>query len=126
MKQSILIVILMACTVASTLASNNGEATEASNFLSRDLGVTAPPSKYDEKLSITYSADLGCGSCIRGGYVYCIPGAEGSDPATWTVYKSDICCRDASCIQAKDILNYNCSNTYSDSLMAKALCPFSK
>ena len=85
MKQSILIVILMACTVASTLASNNGEATEASNFLSRDLGVTAPPSKYDEKLSITYSADLGCGSCIRGGYVYCIPGAEGSDPASWPV-----------------------------------------
>lgn len=85
MKQYILIFILKAGAVASTSASNNGEATEASNFLSRDLGVTTLPSKYDEKLSITYSGNLGCGSCIRGGYVYCIPGAEGSDPASWPV-----------------------------------------
>lgn len=42
-----------------------------------------PPKKYDDDLKIDFKANLGCGACIRGGFVYCIPGAEGSDPTTW-------------------------------------------
>jgi hypothetical protein len=38
-----------------------------------------PPKKYDENLKIPFKVDLGCGACIRGDYVYCIPGPEGSN-----------------------------------------------
>ena len=40
---------------------------------------TRPPKKYDENLKIPFKSDLGCGACIRGDYVYCIPGPEGSN-----------------------------------------------
>ena len=55
-----------------------------------------PPKKYDDDLKINFKANLGCGACIRGGFVYCIPGPEGSDPDTWAGKKS-VCCNDASC-----------------------------
>ena len=66
---------------------------------------------------------LGCGACIRGGYVYCIPGPEGSDPSTWGT-KQSVCCKDATCPQAKDTKNFNCSTNYNDPMLAKAMCPF--
>ena len=74
-------------------------------------------------MTIPYKANLGCGACIRGGYVYCMPGAEGSDPTTWGT-KQATCCKDATCAQAKDINNYNCSTNYNDPILAKAMCPF--
>lgn len=55
-----------------------------------------PPKKYDDDLKIDFKANLGCGACIRGGFVYCIPGPEGSDLDTWAGKKS-VCCKDASC-----------------------------
>ena len=51
-----------------------------------------PPKKYDDDLKINFKAGLGCGACIRGGYVYCIPGPEGSDPTTWGAGKKSVCC----------------------------------
>jgi hypothetical protein len=55
-----------------------------------------PPKKYDDDLKIGFKANLGCGACIRGGFTYCIPGPEGSDPDTWAGKKS-VCCKDATC-----------------------------
>ncbi len=51
------------------------------------------PKSYGENVSIPYNGTLGCGACIRGGYIYCIPGAEGSDPSTWGTNKA-VCCKD--------------------------------
>jgi len=56
-----------------------------------------PPKKYDDDLKIDFKANLGCGACIRGGFIYCIPGAEGSDPITWGAGKNTVCCKDATC-----------------------------
>ena len=39
------------------------------------------PKVYGENVTISFKANLGCGACIRGNYIYCIPGAEGSTPA---------------------------------------------
>ena len=56
-----------------------------------------PPKKYDDDLKIDFKANLGCGACIRGGYIYCIPGPEGSEPATWGAGKKAVCCKDDTC-----------------------------
>ena len=56
-----------------------------------------PPKKYDDDLKIDFKANLGCGACIRGGYIYCIPGAEGLDPIILGAGKNTICCKDATC-----------------------------
>ncbi|TNV80704.1 hypothetical protein FGO68_gene3593 [Halteria grandinella] len=80
---------------------------------------------YIQQQAIPFTSSLGCGACITGGYVYCVPGAEGSDPTTWG-RKAAICCKDALCPQAKDTKSYNCSSQYQNTLLAKALCPFKK
>ena len=107
-----------------------GVASASETFL-RQMQVTPKNGtrkglpKYDDDLKIEFKATLGCGACIRGGYVYCIPGAEGSDPESWCVKKS-VCCKDASCAQVKDSANFNCSSSYTDPMMAKSMCPFNK
>ncbi|TNV78715.1 hypothetical protein FGO68_gene6715 [Halteria grandinella] len=84
--------------------------------------MSAVPKFYEDTLKIAYNATLGCGACIRGGYVYCIPGAEGSNSSSWGG-KTAVCCLNSTCTQAKD-KTYNCSSQYSDATQAKALCPF--
>ena len=85
-----------------------------------------PPKKYDENITIAFNANLGCGSCIRGGYTYCIPGPEGSNNTQWKAGLKATCCQNAStCTQATS-KDYNCSSQYSDKMMAKAMCPFDK
>ena len=37
------------------------------------------PTFYDENITIPFTASLGCGGCIRGGYVFCLPGPFGSN-----------------------------------------------
>ena len=86
-----------------------------------------PPKKYDENLKIPFKADLGCGACIRGDYVYCIPGPEGSNSTLWKATLKPVCCANkTNCPQIADTKNYNCSSQYSDKMMAKALCPFNR
>ena len=46
---------------------------------------------YGDDIKIEFKGLLGCGACIRGGYIYCIPVTEGSDPATWAGL-SPVCC----------------------------------
>jgi hypothetical protein len=108
--------------------------TIASNDFLRNLqpkgdgpgGRRPPPKVYGDDVKIEFKAQLGCGACIRGNYIYCIPGAEGSDPSTWAAGTNSVCCKDAaSCPQAKDT-KYLCSSTYSDPTLAKAMCPFNK
>ena len=68
-----------------------------------------------------FNSSQTCQQCISSGFVYCIPGAEGSDPSTWGK-KQPVCCQDMStCAQAK---TYTCSNSYSDPTMAYAICPY--
>lgn len=96
-----------------------------SDFL-RGLQEKKPPKFYGDDIKIEFKAQLGCGACIRGGYIYCIPGAEGSDPSTWAAGTTSVCCKDAaSCAQTNDS-KYLCSNSYTDTTLAKAMCPFNK
>jgi hypothetical protein len=85
-----------------------------------------PPKKYEDDFKIPFKADLGCGACIRGSYTYCVPGAEGSNSTQWKAGLKPVCCSTASCKEALDKANYNCSSQYSDKMMAKALCPFNR
>ena len=116
--------------VSSTrIISLAGVASANESFL-RDLQaaprIRKGPSKYGENVTIEFKASLGCGACVRSGFVYCIPGAEGSDPESWGVGKKSVCCKDATCPQVKDTANFNCSTSYSDPIMAKSVCPFVK
>jgi hypothetical protein len=103
-------------------------AVTASDFL-RNLNEKRgekPPKFYGDDLKIEFKDKLGCGACIRGGYIFCIPGAEGSDPSTWASGMTSVCCKDStSCPQVKDT-KYLCSSTYSDTTLAKAMCPFKR
>lgn len=100
--------------------------TLATGDFLRVLDEKKPPKFYGDDIKIAHKAQLGCGACIRGGYIYCIPGAEGSDPSTWAAGTTSVCCKDAAtCTQTKDA-KYLCSSTYSDTTLAKAMCPFQK
>ena len=93
---------------------------------SRILKGDRGKSYYGENVKINYQTKLGCGSCIKSGYIYCIPGAEGTDSSTWPPNLKATCCKDlANCPEAK-LSTYLCSNTYTDTTLAKAMCPFSK
>lgn len=89
-------------------------------------GGRVVPKQYDDDLKIIFNANLGCGACIRGGFVFCLPGAEGSDTPSWGAGKKAVCCKDDTCPQVKDTANFNCSNSYSDPMLAKNICPFRK
>lgn len=70
----------------------NAEVTTFLNL--RDLQTNATksiPKKYDDNAKIAFKSELGCGACIRGGYIYCIPGAEGSDPTSWAAANKPTC-----------------------------------
>jgi hypothetical protein len=134
MKKAIATALLLA--LATT-------AVEGSNFL-RSLQTPPPqngtngtggpppppprkeiPKSYGENVTIPHNATLGCGACIRGGYIYCIPGAEGSDPTTWGTSKA-VCCKDKNNCPALSNKTFNCSSKYTNTMLAKALCPFRK
>ncbi len=91
----------------------------------RELDGKRAPKFYGDNVRIPHKAQLGCGACIRGGYIFCIPGAEGSDPSTWGTKKPNCCQNSTACPQLTDS-SYICSNTYADPFLAKALCPFRK
>ena len=69
-----------------------------------------PPKKYEDDFKIPFKAELGCGACIRGSYTYCVPGAEGSNSTQWKAGLKPVCCSAASCKEALDKANYNCSS----------------
>jgi len=77
-------------------------------------------------LDVTFSSDLECGSCIRGGYIYCVEGSDREVVSSDDTAPAGICCEGSgSCDEQYDD-NYTCSNTYSDSTFALMLCPFKK
>ncbi len=90
------------------------------------MGPRPIPKVYGENITIPYNSNLGCGACIRGGYVYCIPGAEGSDPATWAAGNKAFCCQSKTNCSYISNTKYNCSSKYTDTMLAKSLCPFRK
>ena len=121
LKLTILSVIAISGTVLADSKSNFLRGLDGDEKEGRKL-----PKFYAENATIGYKSDLGCGACIRGGYIYCIPGEEGSDPSTWPVGLKPACCKDsASCPQVSNTA-YVCSSSYADTMLAKALCPFKK
>ena len=105
-----------------------GLATPSTSFL-RNLQEGKrggkPPKFYGDDIKIDFKGQLGCGACIRGGYIFCIPGLEGSDPATWGGLTA-VCCKDSTSCPQLTNTKYLCSNSYSDTTLAKAICPFKR
>ncbi len=78
------------------------------------------PKKYMDTDTIKFSETLNCGACIRGGYIFCIPGLEGSDPTAWPTGLKKSCYQSATTLAAAKLASpWTCSNTYSDSTLAK-------
>jgi hypothetical protein len=65
--------IIGAITLASFALAEEG----------RFLQGGAQRGMYKDSDTIPFKAELNCGACIRGGYIFCIPGAEGSNYTTW-------------------------------------------
>ena len=50
-----------------------------------------PKSYYGSNVTIAFNGNLGCGACIKANYIYCIPGALGSNSSSWGVNQA-VCC----------------------------------
>jgi hypothetical protein len=82
------------------------------------------PTTYADNATIPFKSVLRCGACIRGGYIFCIPGAEGSDPSTWGG-KQPVCYQNSTTLAAANLASpWTCSNIYPDPTLAKGFCPF--
>ena len=82
---------------------------------------------YGDNVTIAFSLTLGCGACIRGGYIFCYKGVEGSIMTTTLSTSNYKCCKTATdCARYYTDSTYTCSNTYEDSTLAKFSCPFMK
>jgi hypothetical protein len=78
---------------------------------------------YPDDVQIDFNANLKCGACIRGNYLYCVNGKEGDADLS---LKPQVCCQSAAnCPQATNTA-WTCSNAYSSKMLAKNLCPFNK
>lgn len=90
--------------------------------------ATRTPLKYygDDIKNITYNANLGCGACITGGFTYCVLGKEGDDYSGKIVAQK--CCTSATAQACPEINDstWTCSSKYSDTILAKNICPYSK
>jgi len=88
-------------------------------------GTRGIPKSYGNNITISFNANLRCGACITAGFIFCVPGDEGSDPATWGTKKA-VCCKDKNNCPALTNTTFNCSSKYTNTMLAKALCPFKK
>jgi hypothetical protein len=69
-------------------------AVSATDFLKltqTTTTVTAP------SWNITYAANLSCGECITGGYVFCMKASEGITIQNNSTALTATCCKDATC-----------------------------
>lgn len=85
---------------------------------------TSLPVKYPENVTIPFTQSLGCGACIKGGYIFCAFGKEGNEYAT-TLPTTKCCQNSTNCPEATNS-NYTCSNAYADKTYSKFVCPFVK
>ena len=100
----------------------SAQVSDNSRFLMSTRGV---PNYFEDSYITPFADTLGCGACIRGGYIFCIPGAEGSDPATWPAATKPRCYQSATTLAAAKLATtWTCSNIYSDPAIAKGFCPF--
>lgn len=49
--------------------------------------------------TIAYKPQLGCGACLKGGYVYCVRGEDGMalESEANATTSNTYCCQDATC-----------------------------
>lgn len=107
----------------TSLAS--AQVFDESRFLQINGTRQGIPKQYKDTDIIKFAETLGCGACIRGGYIFCIPGAEGSDPTTWPAGIKNRCYQSATTLAAAKLAApWSCSNTYTDKTLAKGFCPF--
>lgn len=123
--QLLMIVAAGVATVHSYDTFLNNRDLQASGTQITNTMKKMPPVFYGDDIKINHNTKLGCGACIRGGFIYCIPGAEGSDPSTWGG-KNATCCADKANCKELNNTAYLCSSTYGDLMLAKAMCPFNK
>jgi hypothetical protein len=83
-----------------------------------------------QKKNITFNATLDCGRCVDGGFTFCFEGTKEQPLLNTTAQKPRaLCCNSSanstSC-PALSNSSWTCSKNYSDMVMAKSICPFSK
>ena len=64
-------------------------------FLATSTTTAGVKEFYGDNVTISYSGNLGCGSCVRGGYVFCYKGVEGEVVADTLPTSSQKCCKDS-------------------------------
>ena len=71
----------------------------------------------DKETVIPFDANLGCGACIKGGYVYCVNGPEGSN-------NLGQCCQSVAQCSFATNPAWTCSNIYSNPVLSLSVCPY--
>ena len=90
-KLTVLLVLGFA-TASAQFGFLEGENRFLQSGNSTNNGTRKGKGTYGDKPAVNFKSQLGCGACIRGGFIYCVPvTAEGSDPSTWKGDKS-VCC----------------------------------
>ena len=100
----------------------SAQVSDNNRILMSTRGV---PNYFEDSYITPFNDTLNCGACIRGGYIFCMPGAEGSDPKTWPAATKPRCYQTATTLAAAKLAStWTCSNIYSDPAIAKGFCPF--
>ena len=109
-------------TIIGVITLASFASAEEGRFLQGDA-----PRQYRDSDKIPFKAGLGCGACIRGSYIFCIPGAEGSDKSSWPSNLRSTCYENNTTLAAANLAApWTCSNIYSDPTLAKGFCPFDR
>ena len=83
----LLSVITFTLNIGISLASETLRSLQSSSKADLSPGVpytpytttSLPLRYYGDDIKMAWSASLGCGACITGGFTYCLIGKEGQD-----------------------------------------------
>ena len=82
------------------------------------------PHFYGPNVTVPFNKTLGCGGCVRGGYIYCYKGVEGQIHKELDRSNSKCCQTEDDCKGQINSNAWSCTNIYTDPTLAKFACPF--
>ena len=84
---------------------------------------TPHPSNYP--VNVTYAANLSCGLCTLGGYVYCVTGSDNQVAAAVPATTAQYCCKNSTNCTYVNNTAYTCTSSYADMGYSLYTCPIS-
>lgn len=101
--------------------SNSSSGPQGPLVISPKPVTANAPSQFGSLGNITYRANLTCGECVVGSYVFCVNGPENF---TGPVAPRTVCCNNATnCPQARNS-SWTCSNKYNTVTEQLRVCPY--